>query len=167
MYQCERTIKEAVQLKLCSHVWIWERNLKEGQHQRTDAFKLWCWRKLLSFLDSEEIKPVSPKGNQPWIFIGRTDIKLEAPVLWPPESKSQLQGKDSMLRKTEGRRRREWQRMKWLDGITDSMDMSLSKLRVLETHRRTWHAVVHGVARSQTQLGNWMTTAWTALSPDF
>ena len=66
---------------------------KKVERQRTDVFKLWCWR-LLSLLDSQEIKPVDPKGNQPWIFMGRTDAEAEAPILWPPNSKSQLIGKD-------------------------------------------------------------------------
>ena len=82
---------------------------------------------LQSPLDCKEIKPVNLKGNQPWIFIGRTDAEAEAPILWPPDAKSQLLEKTTMLGKIEGRRRSGWQRRRWLDGITDSMDMSLSK----------------------------------------
>ena len=82
-------------------------------------------------LNSKEIQPAHPKGNQPWTFTGRTDAEAEAEAsrLWPPDAKSQLTGKDLMLGKIKGRRRRGRQRTRWLDSITDSMDMSLSKLQ--------------------------------------
>ena len=78
-------------------------------------------------MDCKEIKPVSSKGNKPWIFNGRTDVEAEAPVFWPLDAKGQLTGKDPDAGKIEGRRRRGRQRTRWLGGITDSMDMSLSK----------------------------------------
>ena len=115
---------------------------------------------LESPLDCKEIKPVHPKGNQPWIFIGRTDAKAEAPTLWPPDMKSRLIGKDPDDGKDWGQEEKGQQRMKWLDGITDSMDMNLSKLRETVKDREAQHAAVHEVAKSQTRLSKWITTKW-------
>ena len=109
---------------------------------------------LESPLDCKEIQPVHPKGDQSWVFNGRTDAKAETPVLWPPHAKSWLTGKDPDAGRDWGQEEKAWQEMRLLDGITDSIDMVLSELQELVLHMEAWCAVIHGVAKSWTQLSN-------------
>ena len=133
-------------------------------HKEGWAPKNWCFwiavldKTLESPLDSKEIKPINAKGNQPWMFIRRTDAEAETPILWPPVVKNWLIGKDLILGKIEGRRRRGRERMRWLDDITDSIDVSLNKFQEVVKDREAWPAAVQEITKIWTQLCDWTAT---------